>query len=381
MSQNIAIIGAGIGGLTAALALQQKGCKVTVYEAAPEIKPVGAGIGIGNNAMQIFQALGIQSAIENVGTKVESMNITDQKLAPLSVMNLRHFEQKYGVHNVAIHRADLQKIIAQNVGFDHIKLDHQLTHIETVEGETILHFDHQPTQKARLVIAADGIKSVVRKQFFPEATIRQAHQWCWRGVCDTQLPDRYLGKAMEAWEKGKRFGFVKVSHQKLYWYAVVNENLVSNKTEWPLLFKNFHADVQKIIAETATKNIILHPILDLKPMRNWHYQNICLLGDAAHATTPNLGQGACQAIEDAYALAQLYHPEKNVTSIFDAYEKHRQKKAYQMTRKSWQVGKMAHLDNDFAVFWRNLSMKSMPKFMKDKQLDAIFNIDYLKNLK
>lgn len=112
MTQEVNIIGAGIGGLTTALTLKQKGLKVKIYESSSEIKPVGAGIILANNAMQVFQKLGLQDKIEKAGNKISYMKITDDQLIPLSVVNLSEYEKKYGVSNVAIHRGELQRILA-----------------------------------------------------------------------------------------------------------------------------------------------------------------------------------------------------------------------------------------------------------------------------
>lgn len=375
--KRIAIIGAGIGGLTTALAFKQKGFDVTVYESAAEIKPVGAGIGISNNAMQVFKKLGIHEKIENAGVKVSSMNITDENLRPLSVMDLNEFEIKYGVCNVSIHRAVLQNILAEEIGFENIKLSKRLLKIEQSDSVK-LSFEDSSIVTADVVIAADGIKSVVRNQLFDPSQIRDTNQICWRGVSKTVLKNHYKNKAIEAWGKGKRFGFVQINNQDTYWYAVINESLVNqHQNDLHDLFKDFNNDVINIIENTSEDTVIKNRILDLKPIHKWYHKKVCLLGDAAHATTPNLGQGACQAIEDAYALAELYNPEKSIETVFEEYQNLRIKKAHKIVNSSWQVGKMAHIENDIAIYFRNLLMRSVPSSMNNNQLRNMFDIDYM----
>lgn len=375
--KRIAIIGAGIGGLTTALAFKQKGFDVTVYESAAEIKPVGAGIGIANNAMQVFKKLGIHKKIENAGVKVSSMNITDENLRPLSVMDLNEFEIKYGVCNVSIHRAVLQNILAEEIGFENIKLSKRLLKIEQSDSVK-LSFEDSSIVTADVVIAADGIKSVVRNQLFDPSQIRDTNQICWRGVSKTVLKNHYKNKAIEAWGKGKRFGFVQINNQDTYWYAVINESLVNqHQNDLHDLFKDFNNDVINIIENTSEDTVIKNRILDLKPIHKWYHKKVCLLGDAAHATTPNLGQGACQAIEDAYALAELYNPEKSIETVFEEYQNLRIKKAHKIVNSSWQVGKMAHIENDIAIYFRNLLMRSVPSSMNNNQLRNMFDIDYM----
>jgi len=376
--KRIAIIGAGIGGLTAALAFKQKGFNVIVYESAAEIKPVGAGIGIANNAMQIFEKLGIHKKIENAGVKVSAMSITDYKLRSLSVIDLKEFEVKYGVCNVSIHRAVLQNILAEEIGFENIKLSKRLLKIEQDE-KVQLSFEDGSIETADVVIAADGIKSVVRNQLFNPSQIRDTNQICWRGVSKVLLPKEYNNKAVETWGKGKRFGFVQINEQDTYWYAVVNESLI-NQYEDSLqdLFKYFHIDVLNIITNTSDDTVIKNRIIDLKPIHKWFNKKVCLLGDAAHATTPNLGQGACQAIEDAYLLAELYQEDKTIENVFKEFQKLRIKKAHSIVKSSWRIGKIAHLENGLAVYFRNLLMRCIPTSANSKQLQSIFKLDYLR---
>lgn len=371
----ITIIGGGIGGLTTALALKQNGQEVTIYESAPEIKPVGAGIIMANNAMQVFDSLGVRKKIENAGRKISNIKITDERLNVLSASDLTAFENKYGVYNVAIHRADLQKILAEEIGYENIRLSKRLLKIEK-ESDFKLSFDDNSSVNAEVVIGADGIRSVVRNQLFGIGTLRDSKQKCWRGVCEFNQTSQYNHETFEAWGKGKRFGFVKISDKKVYWFAVINSTMKKDTTEITELFKEFHPDIVKIISETPKENIIFSDIIDLQPISKWQNGNVCLIGDAAHATTPNMGQGACQAVEDAYVMGKLFAKGKSVEEIFTQYEKLRIEKAHFIVNTSWTIGRVAHFQNSAAIWLRNSLVKMMPKSSNEKQLDRVFNIDY-----
>lgn len=376
MTETVNIIGAGIGGLTTALTLQQKGLNVKIFESSAEIKPVGAGIIMANNAMQVFQKLGIQDKIEKAGNKISYMKITDTRLNNISVVDLTEYEKKYGVHNIAIHRGELQKILANEVGYDNINLSKRLSKIEKTEVFKLT-FEDNSAVESKLVIGADGIKSVVRNQLFQESTLRNANQKCWRGICEIDLPEKYHNELNEAWGKGKRFGFVKISNQKVYWYALTNsKNTKSDEVNLTEMFSEFHSDILKIISATGKKQIIVSDIIDLKLIYKWQGENVCLIGDAAHATTPNLGQGACQAIEDAYVIGKLLGSGLSIENTFEDYEKLRRKKAHSIVNTSWTIGKIAHIENRFGVWLRNFAMKSLPKSANKKQLDMIFNLNY-----
>lgn len=375
MAETVNIIGAGIGGLTTALTLKQKGLKVNIFESSAELKPVGAGIILANNAMQVFRKLGIQDKIEKVGNKISFMKITDDQLKPLSIANLSEYEQKYCVSNIAIHRCELQKILANEIGYDKIKLSKRLSKIEKADLFKLT-FEDNSTIESKLIIGADGIKSVVRNQLFEKSILRNPNQICWRGICEIDLPQKYHNELNEAWGKGKRFGFVKISDKKVYWYALANskklEKIDVSLTEF---FSEFHSDILKIISATKKEQIIISNIFDLKPIDKWQSENVCLIGDAAHATTPNLGQGACQAIEDAYVLGKLLDSGLEIQNTFAEYENLRRKKAHTIVNTSWTVGKMAHIENSFGIWLRNFAMKNIPKSANKKQMDMIFNLN------
>lgn len=375
MTETVSIIGAGIGGLTIALTLKQKGLNVHIFESSAEIKPVGAGIIIANNAMQVFKKLGIQDKIENAGNKISYMKITDAQLNNISVVDLTEYERKYGVHNIAIHRGEMQKILANEVGYDNINLSKRLSKIEKADLFKLT-FEDKSTIKCKLVIGADGLKSVVRNQLFEKSTLRNAKQICWRGICEIELPEKYHTELNEAWGKGKRFGFVKISDRKVYWYALTNsKNVIADEVNLTKIFNEFHHDILKIISATSKEQIIVSDIIDLKPINKWQNENVCLIGDAAHATTPNLGQGACQAIEDAYVLGKLLDNGIAIENTFKEYESLRLKKAHTIVNKSWTIGKMAQIENGVGIWLRNFILKNLPKSVNKKQLDEIFNLN------
>lgn len=380
MSKTISIIGAGIGGLTTALSLRQQGLEVDVYESAPKIRPVGAGIIMASNAMQIFRILGIHEEIEQAGNRISGMLITDQRLKTLSSVDLTEYELRYGVHNIAVHRGALQNILAQHVGDANLHLSKRLTDIGGNE-DFRLNFEDGSEVHSALVIGADGIGSVVRDRLFEKGRLRNAGQLCWRGRCDFTLSRKYQHQAVEAWGKGSRFGFVRISPQEVYWYALANTGRVNpaeaNLTE---LFSGYHRDIIELIEATDEDRIFFSEIMDLEPLVSWHTGNACLMGDAAHATTPNLGQGACQAVEDAYVLGQLLGTGVPASKAFREYENLRRRKAQEIVDTSWKLGKIAQLENPLAIQLRNVVLLNLPERLSWRQLDRIFSLDYFKEL-
>ncbi|WP_139956961.1 FAD-dependent monooxygenase [Flavicella sediminum] len=372
----IDIIGAGIGGLTTAIALEQKGFTVRVFEQAEKIQAVGAGIILANNAMQVYQHLGLKTAIEKLGNPVSAMNITKANLSPLSNIDLSYFEKKYQVKNTAIHRGVLQQLLIRELKSTEIHLQHKLTGIcKNTQGHT-LQFDNGKEVQSEVLIAADGLHSKVRQELFPENEIRKAKQICWRGITDFRLPATYKNELNEAWGKTERFGFVQIAENKVYWYALKSFKKEAEELSLAQIenyFDAYHPIIKNLIESTNKQQIHTAKISDLKPSGNWYQQNVCLLGDAAHATTPNMGQGACQAIEDAYVLSECLQ-KYEVHKAFAEFQKLRIAKAHQVVSASWILGKMAHLSNPVLRALRNTMMRAMPSAMSRKQSAQIFEL-------
>lgn len=373
----IDIIGAGIGGLTTAIALQQKGIPVRLFEQAKAIEPVGAGIVLGSNAMQVYEKLGLREQIEQLGNPLSSIQITRPDLTPITRMNLQYFEQKYKVRQVAIHRAALQQLLVESLPKQVLYLDKQLTQL-SADDPVVLKFSDGTMLQSAAVIGADGIHSGVRQKAFSENTIRQTHQMCWRGVTEFPLPWSFREEATEAWGRGSRFGFSQIAPGKVYWFAVMDYRPGAEgfgKRKISALFDDFHPLVKTIIESTAEAYIHTSPLTDLKPISTWINGRICLLGDAAHATTPNLGQGACQAIEDAYVLAEQL-AKFPVEEAFRKYEKARIGKAKMVVRSSWVMGKLAHLHHPWLITLRNGLMSLTPQAVSRRQTDQLFKLSF-----
>lgn len=373
----IDIIGGGIGGLTCGIALKRKGFKVRVFEQAKEMKPVGAGIILASNAMQVYRELGLSQKITNKGCTVSSLSVVDKKFQLISKTDLSVFEETFQLKNVAIHRGVLQQVLIEEFKTDELFLDHKLDEIRTEKNACVLRFENGKEYKSFLTIGADGIYSKVRNTLFDNVPIRKANQMCWRGVLNYPLSDRFKNQAIESWGKGKRFGFVKIDKNQVYWFAlksIKEESAKENETLDATLFSDFDPLVVDMIVKTEKNKIHAGEIVDLKPFKSWSISNVCLLGDAAHATTPNLGQGACQAIEDAFVLAEClekYEYEK----AFTEFEKLRVYKAHKIVKTSYMLGKIAHWSNRILIVLRNGMLRNLPASINKKQIESLFLLD------
>ncbi len=377
MDTTINIIGAGIGGLTTAIALEQKGFKTRIFEQAETIKPIGSGIILANNAMQVYTKLGFNKIIEEKGNPISSINITKPNLKPLSKANLTFFEKKYNTKNSAIHRGTLQQILIDQLKTSEIVLNHKLKDITKNKNAYQLNFENDKTYNASIIIGADGINSVVRSSIFPKNSIRYANQICWRGVTTYNLPNTLKNELNEAWGKNERFGFVQISENKVYWYALKSFAKHKNELEHNNIknyFTSYTEVIKDLIDKTPVKTINTAEITDLKPTSNWYKNKICLLGDAAHATTPNMGQGAGQAIEDALVIAECLS-KYETSKAFETFQKLRLPKAHKVVKTSWTIGKLAHQSNPVIIALRNSMLKLTHSFMNRKNYEKIFQLE------
>ena len=180
------------------------------------------------------------------------------------------------------------------------------------------------------------------------------------------------------WGNQVRFGISKIAKDKAYWFAVATadqhskENKSLMKENLLEKFSGFHPVISELITATAVTKILKNDINDLKPMQKWYKNNICLIGDAGHATTPNMGQGGAQAIEDAYYLSNLIEAKPN-ENVFELFQKRRQKKVNLVVKQSWSTGKMAHWK--FGKKTRNFLLQNVPKRIIEKKMIELYQID------
>ncbi len=377
----IDIIGAGIGGLTTAIALEKIGFKANIYEQAKILKPIGAGIILASNAMLVFRHLGLEAQLMEHGMPVKALNITDPKLQLLSKVDLTYFEKKYQLHSIAIHRGKLQQVLLDNMYASGIHLDHELDNLTRQPDGYRLGLTNGTSLHSKLLIGADGIHSKVRAHLFPESVIRGMHQVCWRGVTKFDLPPVYQNELNEMWGKGDRFAFVRFSRDEIYWYAVKTFHQTPNELSQKHIgsyFKDYPALVREIIKATPAESLHTTVMEDLKPIPTWYKGQACLLGDAAHATTPNMGQGACQSIVDAYVLAECLSKSPN-SAAFEAFQKARKSSAHHVVNQSRLIGRISHWKNPIATFFRNTLLSLAPDRMNLAQLEKLFQLEKMTN--
>lgn len=376
----ISIIGGGITGLTTALALRKMGLEATVYERTPVLNEVGAGILMQPNAMHVLRWLGIADKVKESGYALDRMDISNAQLVPFRNASPGLIRGEQGEKVVAIHRARLQSILYESLPTGVVQLGVPYQSHRAVNGG--LEVDHgERKSTATIILGADGINSKVRASLFPEATKRFSGQTCWRGIATMAIPAKIDRRGFEAWGGGYRFGFTPISEREIYWFAVAqaeeNEGGTPFTSHAPLLdmFGSFHSLVSEIISSTPVEKIIWDDLHDLGRLGSWSQGNVCLLGDAAHATTPNMGQGAGQGIEDGYCISQALAQNPDPQQAFKEFEAGRRKKVDYVVNNSWRFGKMAHSASGRWIM--KTLMRIMPERAVKKQMEKLFQVQGL----
>lgn len=374
----IAVLGAGIGGLTTAIALKKHNINVQVFEATDQIRAVGAGIWMPPNAMRIFDQLEVGENIRKVGLELTKIEIKDQFDKPISKIDGEWLNKNFGCRSVSIERTKLHEVLAHSLSEDQIYLNHACEKVEQTDDKVILTFANGKQKSFDYLIAADGIKSVGRQVISPKRPLRYSGQTCFRGISSADNLDLLQGGSVEYWGDGIRFGLSPIGENKCYWYSTIVQEAgirYSQEDIKKLLIKafaQFPESVRGILGTLGDINIIQTDLFDLLPSSEWVNKRIVLLGDAAHATTPNLGQGGAMAVEDAYLLAQEIAKNKNMEDAFKKYCEERKERVHFIVDTSYKIGQMSNSTNKTANKIRNFLMSKTPQWIMEKQLNKVY---------
>lgn len=376
--EKVLIVGGGIGGLTLALALRRVNIPCSVFERAPELKEVGAGVGVWTNAVKVLDRLGVGTRLREIGSPLHIAELCSAKGQVLSRSNLDQVVREAGAACYVLHRAELHAALAEQLPEGAIKTNHECVAVEEDEAGVTIHFANGTSAKGTLVVGADGINSSVRAHLWGQSKPRYAGQTCFRGVVRMKADD---GVMREIHGAGRRFGICPLSEDRIYWYAALNApegKMIDFDERQSLLleeFKGWQWQVPKIIAATPTETILQNDLVDRVPITRWSKGAITLLGDAAHPTTPNFGQGACMAIEDAIILTRHFVQHTNVPDALQSYERERGKRTAAIVEQSWTFGALAKWENPFAVHLRELLVRATPQFLVQQTMRKQIGFD------
>jgi 2-polyprenyl-6-methoxyphenol hydroxylase-like FAD-dependent oxidoreductase len=374
---SIGIIGGGIGGVAAALALRQVGIDAMVYEQAPQLTEVGAGMMLWPNATRVLRGLGLLPAVLAHSGSSDHFLVRASNGDVLMNIALGEFE----VPAICMRRSDLLATLLSPLPAQSIRLGHTLRKLDQTSEAVNLTFDCGTVAKHDGVIGADGIRSRVRSQLFGRSEPIYRGYTVWRGVAPYDGDAIPPGSNSETWGVGKRFGILKIGPARFTWYAAANvppdhvDAAVGRKRELLAAFSGWHAPVADLIDATDDNEIRKNGAYDVVPLRRWGEGRVSLLGDAAHACTPNLGQGGGMALEDAAVLAKCFSQETSVVAALRRYENLRRQRTRHIQQRSRLMGEIGQWESRLFVTGRRVVTGLLPARIFEYNLRRVYSYE------
>jgi 2-polyprenyl-6-methoxyphenol hydroxylase-like FAD-dependent oxidoreductase len=354
------IVGGGIGGLATAYGLMQQGKDVLVFEQASDVRKIqlGGGFHIWTNAARALQQLGLYEQVQAIGAPLDATDYLTARGKPLASWPVAEIARENGVIDVGVSRQDLQALLVEAVGVDHIRLGARCTGFEQ-DGEGVrLKLADGGEERGSLLIGADGLRSTVRAQIHGEQEPHYVGYTQWQSLISDEgyaLPPRAERVLFGA---GARAVLHHVGGERLFWAAVLygkpdGPEAQAGKDALLKRFADWQEPVATAIAATPQEQIARLQIYDRKPIADWGVDRVTLLGDAAHPMTTNLSQGACQTLEDAAVLTRCLGAGTDIEPALRAYEQARIKRTSPVVKQSALLARTGALKRPLACAARN----------------------------
>ncbi|AJP00333.1 FAD-dependent oxidoreductase [Streptomyces cyaneogriseus subsp. noncyanogenus] len=366
MSRSAVVVGGGIGGLAAAIGLCRIGWEVTVLERAPVLADVGAGISLHANGIRALDVLGVGEEVRAAARPQYTGGTRAPDGGWLARMDGAALERELGTPIVGIPRAVLHRLMRAALPSGCLVTGAEATSADrAAPGRVRVSLEDDGTLEADLVVAADGVGSRLRSQLFPGhpgpvysgSTVLRAI---------TEHPVELATDFTVTWGEGAEFGHIAFHDGRAEWHAVLNSPPgVRHADALAVLRRRFaawHDPIPALLDATRADSVLHHDIHELvTPLPAFTAGRIALLGDAAHAMTPNLGQGACQALEDAVTLAAALAAEPTVEAALARYDTERRPRSQSVARAARQAGRLGQqLSHPLAIAVRNTALRLAP---------------------
>lgn len=358
---DVVVVGAGIGGLTAAVAFARRGWSVTVLERAESLEPVGAGIALAPNAVRALDAVGLADDVRAMAALSGEVGLRRPDGAWLVKASADEAAGQLDERPVLLHRAQLVGLLADALPDGALRLGARVVRVEPGDRETRARVTIAPTEalEADLVVAADGIDSPTRAALFPtHPGPTYTGVTAWRFVTHDPVPVQ----PAETWGRGSIVGLTPLADGRVYCYltAVLPEGtrFGDEADELRRRFAGWHDPIPALLDGLDPADVLHHDLRWLAtPLPRFDVGRVALVGDAAHAMPPNLGQGGCQALEDAVTLAAFVEHGPDIRTALSLYSVTRVPRTTKVARMSARVGAPSAWTGRSAVALRDLGMR------------------------
>jgi 2-polyprenyl-6-methoxyphenol hydroxylase-like FAD-dependent oxidoreductase len=361
----VLIAGAGLAGLAAASALRAGGVPTNVYERATELLPAGAVVSVMANAAAGLERAGLGPLVEDVCVPVQRLDYLDWKGRYLAHMPISEVSGKLGTQAYITLRSDMQLGMYERLGPDVVELGATCTGYSQDDGGVTLKLEGGREEPGAALIAADGIRSAIRSQLRGDAP-RYAGYSGWRGLATMDEPPLEPGFGKQVGGRGRTWGAFALRGNRVYWFssAKMEEGLgdspAGRKNDVRETFAGAPDWVLEVIEATPEEEILRHDIYDRPPVDSWGERRVTMIGDAAHATTPNTGQGGSHALLDGVivgeglaAIAGSLGDASAVRGVFESYERRRLPQTAKVVKEAGMVGTMVHFKNPLLCLLRD----------------------------
>ena len=378
------IVGGGVGGLAAAIALRRVGITAAVFEKAPQITEVGAGLSLWSNAMVALQRLGLAVAALEVGSVIERTRTFLPTGESFGSIDFAALGEKAGAPSICLHRATLQRLLLAAALSDDprsVQTGRECTGFEADAVGVAALFSDGSREHGDVLIGADGIHPGIRGQLFGSERLWFAGYLAWRGIAEGAgpLPER---EALVVVARGSQAGCFPCGDRRLYWFLTRNAapgshaGPLGNRGEAIDCIRKWRVPFRCFVEATEEDAILRNDVVDRPARRVWGAGRVTLLGDAIHATTPNLGRGACQALEDAVVLADSLRRCARAEAALRDYERRRHHRANFVIGQSRRIGNMVQLTNPMGVRLREvLGSTSWAQKRTDRLFERLLCVD------
>ena len=333
--KKVLIIGGGIAGLTLALSLKKLGIPVVIHEKYNHYQNQKTGFLIWSYAIKILQDLGVP--VDEVGTPLEAFRIHGREGRFVCEMPIGSVSRLHGANSYEINRYRLSELLSKMVG-DDLLLGSECISVSSIEGQPIATFADGSSDQGDILIACDGSNSVVRKFIHPGVQLRMLGSGGWISVIDQRLPLLPLNTQMEFWQPGVKAGVADLGHGETRWYIAFKNHIPSadesKKDQILNRMKPLPEMIMSCLECTDEDQMVPTQAGDLLALSPWYRDRVLMIGDAAHATSPYAGMGACSAIADAALLADLIGSGRSVPAIFQDFQAVRKHAADSVIKES-----------------------------------------------